>query len=274
MTGPAPGPAPSPARAQPVTATGPRIDPRFRQRRLQVRRQAGQRRLRFVVGFLAAGAVVLAAVGATRSALLDVDRVEIRGARRTPQPAVVEASGLGQDALMMDVDGAEVARRVQALPWVLRARARRVWPATVVIDVSERTPAAAVRAGGGAWAVVDGAGRVLEVVPARPGGAPHLTGVPAAGPPGSTLDPGAGEALRVAAALPHSLRSRVSEVALVHGGEVLLRLGPPGGEVRLGVPEPLEEKLTSATTVLEKANPVDLRVLDVRVPRAPVLTRR
>ncbi|MDP8991456.1 MAG: FtsQ-type POTRA domain-containing protein, partial [Actinomycetota bacterium] len=94
-------------------------------------------------------------MGATRSPLLDVDRVEVRGARRTPRPALVSAAGLGPGTLMVEVDGEGLTRRVQGLPWVLRARAERSWPATVVIHVTERAPAAAVRAAGGGWAVVD-----------------------------------------------------------------------------------------------------------------------
>ncbi|MDP8992313.1 MAG: hypothetical protein M3N31_04565, partial [Actinomycetota bacterium] len=74
-------------------------------------------------------------------------------------------------------------------------------------------------------------------------------------------------------ALTPPLRRRVAEVAVVRG-EVVLRLGLPGGEVRLGPPESLDEKLTSASTVLQKVNPAGLRVLDVRAPATPALTRR
>ena len=251
----------------------PPMDPRFRQRRVEVRRQEGRRRLRFLLGSASAACVVAGAVGATRSPLLDVDRVEVRGARRTPRPALVSAAGLGPGTLMVEVDGEGLTRRVQRLPWVLRARAERSWPATVVIHVTERAPAAAVRAAGGGWAVVDRTGRVLEVGPGRPPSLPALSGVPDAGPPGTTLGAGGALHLRVAAALPPPLRRRVAEVAVVRG-EVVLRLGPPGGEVRLGPPESLDEKLTSASTVLEKVNPAGLRVLDVRAPATPALTRR
>ena len=78
----------------------------------------------------------------------------------------------------------------------------------------------------------------------------------------------------MAATLPETLRSRVVEVLVVPAGEVVLRLAPPGGEVRLGRSDDLEAKLMAAATVLDKVDGAGLRVLDVRVPHAPVLTRR
>lgn len=250
------------------------MDPRFRKRRVAVRRQEGRRRLRFLAGSTAVAVAVGGAVGVTRSPLLDVDRVEVRGTSRTPRPDVLAASGLDAGPLMTEVDTRGVVRRVEALPWVERARARRAWPNSVVIEVTERTPAAALAAAGGGWALVDGAGRVLEVGAARPQGVPVVAGATAPGPAGSELAAGARDPLRVAAALPAQLRPRVAEVVVVPGGEVVLRLAAPGGEVRLGRPDALGPKLAAAATVLEKANPRGLRVLDVRVPQAPVLTRR
>jgi len=253
------------------------MDPRIRQRRVDVRRQEGRRRLWFLVVAASVLAAAGAVVGATRTPLLDVDRVEVHGAARTPRDALLGAGGLQRQPLMVDVDTARVSRRVETLPWVSEANTRRVWPGTVVIDVTERVPAAAVKAGSG-WAVVDGTGRVLEVGAARPPDVPVLSGAATPGPPGTTLadatgSPGTGS-MRVVTALPPALRARVREIATTPAGEVSLELNPPGGEIRLGRPDDLGSKLISALTVLEKANVARLAVLDVRVPTAPILTRR
>lgn len=261
---------------QPLSATPvrrPAIDPRIRQRRLDVQRREGRRRLWFLVAVVVVLGATAAGLAASRSALLDVERIEVRGATRTPQPAVLAAGGLERHPLMVDVDTPRVARGVETLPWVLRARARRAWPSTVVVDVTERTPAAVVRAGPG-WAVVDAAGRVLELTGARPPGPPALAVPVVPGGPGTTLPAAAGDSLRVVAALPLGLVGRVTDVASTPGGDVVLVLGAPAGQVRLGPPEDLEAKLTAAATVLEKANLARLAVIDVRVPAAPVLTRR
>ena len=249
------------------------MDPRFRQRRVEVARRQGRRRLRFLLGSMTVATALTATVGATRSSLLDVDRVDVTGVARTPAADVVRATGLDRAPLMVEVDTAGVARRVESLPWVLRAGAERRWPGTVSIRVIERVPAAAVAAEGGGWALVDGTGRVLALGAERPGGLPALADLPPAGPPGQVLDPAAAGPLRVAAALPEPLRARVTEVSMSAGDQVVLRLDA-AAVVRLGPPDPLEPKLTAVLTLLDKADLTVVAVLDVRVPEAPVLTRR
>jgi cell division protein FtsQ len=256
-------PAPAPRAAQPALP----IDPRIRRRRIEVRRDEGRRRRRIVVS-------CFVAAGATRSPLLDVDRVVLRGAEHTRHDAVVELGHLASSPPMLDVDTATLARRVEALPWVLDARARRQWPSTIRVDVVERRPAAVLPAGEGTWALADGTGRVLAVGPEKPPGLPVLGAVPAPGRPGTTVGGETRPSLAVAAALPDDLRSRIADVAAVPGGEVELQLVPPGGVVRLGPPVDLDEKFRVLATVLARAELAGVAVIDVRVPRAPALTRR
>ena len=261
------------------TGLGMNMDPRIRRRRNEVTREEGRRRLRVVAASVAVMLVVALAVAATRSPLLDVDRVELAGATQTRPVEVASVTGLGRHPLMVEVDPPTVARRVEALPWVRRAVARKRWPGTVVVEVTERVPAALVAAGDGRWGLVDGSGRVLAVVAARPAGLPALVGGPAAGRPGTSIADRAGAPLRVAAALPARLRARVAEVVGRADGTVDLALGPSrgpgaGGSVRLGPPHQLGAKLAAAQAVLDTADLTRLAVVDVRVPRAPVLTRR
>jgi cell division protein FtsQ len=250
----------------------PRIDPRVRERRVQVKREEGRRRLRFLLASLALLVLVGGAVGATRSPLMDVDRVLLRGARRTSLSEVMAATRLDRRPLLVELDTKALARRVERLPWVLHARVERSWPATVSIGVTERTPAAAVAFEKGGWALADGRGRVLALAHERPGDLPAVAGVMAREGPGSNLSAAPPDVLRVAAALPAPLRSRVAEVG-TGAGELELRLRFPG-IVRLGSAEDLAAKLTSALTVLEKAGGGGFAVIDVRVPETPVLTRR
>ncbi|HVM06588.1 MAG TPA: FtsQ-type POTRA domain-containing protein [Acidimicrobiales bacterium] len=263
-------PAPAPRAAPPALP----IDPRIRRRRIEVRRDEGRRRRRIVVSCVVAAAAVAGAAGATRSPLLDVDRVVLRGAEHTRHDAVVELGHLASSPPMLDVDTATLARRVEALPWVLDARARRQWPSTIRVDVVERRPAAVLPAGEGTWALADGTGRVLAVGPEKPPGLPVLGAVPAPGRPGTTVGGETRPSLAVAAALPDDLRSRIADVAAVPGGEVELQLVPPGGVVRLGPPVDLDEKFRVLATVLARAELAGVAVIDVRVPRAPALTRR
>ena len=90
----------------------------MRARRIRVRRDAGKRRLRRLTLVLAVLALVVGAAVATRSPLLDVDRVEVTGAEQTSAGAVLEAAGSRARRALVSVDVAAAARRVEALPWV------------------------------------------------------------------------------------------------------------------------------------------------------------
>lgn len=255
-------------------APPPPMDPRIRRRRIEVRRDEGRRRRRILVGCLAAAALLAGVAGATRSPLLDVDHVRVLGAEHTPGSEIVAAGRLASSPAMLDVDTASLARRVEELPWVLEADVRREWPSTIRVDVVERRPAAVLPAGGEAWALVDGTGRILASGPDKPAGLPVLGAVPAPGRPGTLVPEQVRPSLAVAAAMPEELRARIADVATVPGGEVELQLVPPGGLVRLGLPVDLDEKLGVLSTVLARADLGGVAVIDVRVPRAPALTRR
>lgn len=250
------------------------MDPRIRQRRIEVRRHEGRRRFR---ALLACVAVVLTLAGAAalaRSPVFDVDYVDVRGNDRTPRGEIVAAGRLADHPAMLDVDTGDVERRVEALPWVLEARAALDWPGTVHVSVTERAPVAVLPAGDGRWAMADVTGRVLAVGPDKPVRLPVVGDVPPPGAPGTVVAARARPALRVAEALSPALRDRVADLAIVAGGDVELQLVPPGGVVRLGRPVDLDRKLAVLGTVLARADLTNVAVIDVRVPRAPSLTRR
>ncbi|MCU1354525.1 MAG: FtsQ-type protein, partial [Acidimicrobiales bacterium] len=135
------------------------IDPRIQARRVEVQRDRGRRRLHRLVALGVVAGLVLAAVGATRSPLLDVDHIRVSGAKRTDRAALSRAAGVRLRRPLLDVDPGAIARRVEALPWVQRAIVRRSWPGTVMIQVSERRPLAVVTEAAGP-VLVDRDGRV------------------------------------------------------------------------------------------------------------------
>ncbi len=246
------------------------IDPRIRRRQIDVVRAAGRRRLRLVVVGLVTVAVLVAAWGATRTPLLDVDRVVIQGATHTGAPAVGAAAGIDRGIAMTDVDGAGAARRVSSLPWVLRTDVVREWPSTVRIRVVERTATAVTRQGGAAWVLVDRTGRVLAPAVVPPPDLVVIDG-PAAGAPGTSVAPPARDPLEVAAQLPPALAPRVATVTLGTNG-VELRLKPQG-VVLVGDTTGVADKLQAALTVLAAVDGRTVSNLDVRIPSTPVLTR-
>jgi cell division protein FtsQ len=251
------------------------VDPRFRQRWIEARRQEGRRRFRVLVAITAIAVLGCAGWAATDSVLLDLDRVVVEGAVHTAPDEASFASGLRRGEPMLDIDTAGAGRAVAALPWVQEATVRRQWPGQVRIRLIEREAVAVAEAEAGAMALIDGTGRVLEWAPAPPPGLPVLAGLPPAGPPGTSLGVGGVATLRVAVALPAELRSHTAGLAPApgSGGEVELRLNPEG-MVRLGPPEDLDAKFTAIRAVLAQVDLRNLAVLDVRRPENPVLTRR
>jgi cell division protein FtsQ len=271
---PVPGlrpPAP-PVAVEPATD----IDPRISARRQAVRREEDRRRLRRAIWLAGVVGVALVAAVATRTPLLDVDRVAVAGVERLG-PAEVEAvlagAGIHRGDPLLEVDLGRARAALEALPGVVEADVERRWPGTIVVAVVERTPVAAVAVAGGA-ALVGADGIVVAVTdPASP---TDLAGtVPVVGPadlaPGDRFD--APELLGVAAAIPEVLRPLVAAVGPGDGdGAVELALAA-GGVIRLGAADQLATKLVAAATVLTQVDTACLATVDVRVPSAPAVTR-
>lgn len=251
------------------------VDPRIRRRRVEITRAEGRRRLRILLGFAIVVVLMAAGWGISRSPFLDVDRVTVSGSVHTPQRALIAASGVRTSLAMADIDEESAARRLARLPWVASATVRRQWPSSITIEVLERVPVAAVELGGDRWALVDESARVLELVGERSTEVVTILGLTAVGPAGSVLaDPGPAM-LAVAREVPAALRDRLAGVATAttpDGGVELVLEG--GARLRVGTPERLTEKFRAALTVLSRVNTSGMEILDVRVPDAPVLTRR
>ena len=255
-------------------ANRPKIDPRIRQRRIEVKRDEGRRRLRVILACVTVASLAGVGVAATRSALLDVDHVTVRGASRTAPADVVAAAGLNRRRFMIDVDGQSIARRVDRLPWVAATTVSRRWPGTVTLTVRERTAIAVLAGPQNTFSLVDATGRVLQGSAQPQPGLVVIAGGEPAPAPGQLAGPAARAAVEVAAAIPSDLRGRVSGLSLVAGGEVELRLSGSGGPtVRFGSAEDVPAKMTALSTLVAKANLTGATVIDVRVPAAPVLTR-
>jgi cell division protein FtsQ len=246
----------------------------MRRRRIGVRRAEGRRRLKRLTLVLAAVAVIVLGLAATRSPLLDVGRVTVRGTEHTDPEAVLRAAGVERGSPLVGVDTAAVARRVEELPWVAEAHVGRSWPSTVTIRVTERAPAATLRVNADQVALVDDSGRILSFEPVADEAAPEdggpvvLTGVDGRLPEGGRLGADARSALAVAIAVRDRMPGAVASVS-TDLDAVLVE----GGTIRFGSTARLDDKVTAAQTVLDQVDTGCLEVLDVRVPGSPALTR-
>ena len=247
------------------------VDPRIRQRRVTVARDAGRRRLRRVMIGGVVLVVGLVALGLTWTPALDVEQVEVGGAARTSAEAVTEAADVAPGDPLVWFDTAEAEAAVEALPWVDEATVERTWSGAVTVEVTERVAVAALATTEGTWSLADGEGRVLATVDEEPSDVARVDGVTTSAPPGAQLDDQVLEALAVAAAVPTAIRP---EVAAVRGSgadlEVALRAG---GVIALGGAEDAEAKLAAAAAVLASVGPDCVDRLDVTLPAAPALVR-
>jgi cell division protein FtsQ len=236
----------------------------------------GSRRRRWPWAVLAVLAVIALAGLTAASPLLNVDRIVVRGAERTPVEQVRERSGLRTGESMLAVPTGTAADRVEELPWVRSVAVRREWPDRVVVQVEERTPVAALAGDGGRWLLVDEDGRRLARVRRPPADVVVIEGLGARGDPGTRVDDKAAGAVEVSRRLPPALRMRLPRIQVDPDGrlEVALRVEEERDAVAvLGRPEALRDKLLSLATVLESVDLRGLSRIDLRIPGAPVLTR-
>ncbi len=263
------------------------VEPRIAARWVAVRRERNRRRLRLGTALLAVISVVAGAWVLTRSPGLAVRQVVVRGTGHSSPAAVRAAARLAGQPPMVGVDLGAVSRRVEALPWIARARVRRHWPTTVIIEVTERVPVAQVGGSAGQGAIVDSSGRVLAAgrdgssaagTASRP--LPLLLGVGPAGDAGSTLAATAHGALLLLASLttlapaasPGSSGYGVTAVTRAGDGTLIAALVPGLTSVIFGSTDELGAKLVAMRFLLPQLVPDTVATIDVRVPDTPVLT--
>ena len=259
-----------------MTAHAPGVPhPRMAQRRADVTaaaaRSGERRRRRLLWAGLAVAFVLLCGYLATRSELLDVDRLAVEGASRTSPEEILGAAGIDRGEPLIGLDIAAARARIARLPWVKDVYSTRSWDGSVTFGVTERVPVAAL-AIPGAWAVVDAGGRVLSVAASLSEPAVPVMGLNvAAAAPGDWLAGAQLDAVAVAGALSAPVRSATLAVESTPQGYVL-HLHVPG-RVLVGSSQDIAAKVETVQTFLEKVNLRCLDVLDVRAPANPVLTR-
>ena len=153
------------------------VDPRMRERWIEVRRAEGRRRLWILSCVMAVVALLGIGFVVARSPLFGADTVTIRGTSSISAGVVRSAAGVEDGEPLLFLDTVAVARRVEALPAVEHATVTTELPNTVIIRVRERHPIGVVRGTGAEpIAVVDHDGRVIARVTGAPPGLPVIVG--------------------------------------------------------------------------------------------------
>ncbi len=242
------------------------IDPRIRDRRIEVKREAGRKRLRVLLGaivaFVAVGTVYLA----VESPLLDVDHVRVTGLQHLDATTVARAAGVQSGAPLLRVDTGAVAARVERLPWVASAKVSRALPGTLRITVTERVPVAWVRRDDAHVALLAADGTAIADTDAAPPGLVEVRGARHIPATGARLAPA--RAAGAAAAMPAELAARVVAVDVTADATTLVLGG--GDQVRLCTPTDLAAKGAAAIAVMQQLGDRAFDYIDVCVPQSPV----
>jgi cell division protein FtsQ len=220
---------------------------------------------RLVVVLAVVTVLVALGYGATVSPFLDVDTLTVRGTARTTPEQVLDAGGIAEGDALYWIDTGAAESRIEAVPFVARAKVVREWPGTVRVAVTERVPAAWAEVPGG-MVVVDRTGRVLERVDAPPAGLPQLAGLRAVPEPGARVVP-AGPA-RIAGALPALAAGGTRSVTATDEGPTMQLVN--GVEVRFGDTTRLGAKLRAMAAVFAAMEGEPLAYVDVSVATNPV----
>ncbi|BCJ30910.1 FtsQ-type POTRA domain-containing protein [Actinocatenispora sera] len=226
-------------------------------RRLVARSRRNRRRTALTLSVAGAAVAVVVAgyVVVYHTQTFAVRDVTVRGAHVVPARTVARTAAVPSGVPLPGVDLAAVGARVRRLAPVAKVEVTRDWPHTVVVTVTERTPAAAVP-DGSSVRLVDGSGVVFRTVPAAPGRLPTLV-VSHPGPHDVPTLAG----LQVLRQLTPRLRAQLVRVEVPRPTRIRLVLAH-GRTVVWGDSSSGARKAAAATALLGK----DGTVIDVSAP--------
>jgi cell division protein FtsQ len=218
--------------------------------------RARQRRLRAALPWAVGLGVLLALGGLTwliyGTPVLAARDVKVVGVQLLTPEQVRDAVDVPSDEPLARVDLDDVRSRVRAIPAVDRVVVRRSWPSTLVVEVVERTPVAAVPEGR-QFTLVDRSGVPYQTVPDQPAGLPLLR---LAKPGAADQDTRAG--LTVLESLSDELREQLVAVSVAAPAQIKLELRKDRTVV-WGDDTQSERKSQVATVLLRKAtNEIDV----------------
>lgn len=241
-----------------------RMEPRLRQRRIAVKRAVGRKRLRWAliaVGVLVVLVAVLAVLG---SSLFAVHTVDVEGAVYTDKAALQHVVDELDGTPVLRADTSKAERQLEAIPWVEAARVTTHFPNRATIELRERTPSATYQGSDGRFRVLDGDGRVLDVLDAQPTDYLLLVGADAPDlKPGQFAPQGYVAAARMARALTPQIRAAAESATVTADGSDLRLLLQGDVEVRFGPARDLVAKLVRLQTKLDELAGGGFQYVDV-----------
>jgi len=208
----------------------------------------------------------------TRSSLLDVDSIDVRGATQTSRQAVLNAAEVQLGQPLTDVDLRGAADRVDDLPWVAEVDVERRWPGRIRVSVTERVAVASLMGEDGTWYLIDAEGYALARAQ-RP--APSLVAVPSYGKPivvGEMIERDGRSLVAVVSQLPPPIQRDTRQITVSEEAGVELRIDRI--RIWVGSEDDLDDKMGALVATMDQVDMAGVCVIDVRVPAYPAVKRR
>jgi cell division protein FtsQ len=220
--------------------------------------------------------VIIAILATLGSTLFSVNSVDVAGRRFADERLVQEVVDdvRNEAVLLVDTDAAET--RLEAIPFVASARVRTEFPNTVRIELRERVPVATTQGSDGRFRILDGEGRVLDVIGGQPVAFVLIEGPdPLDAEPGAFAPTGFAAAGAMVTKFTPEIRSRLVSISTTaDGSDLRLRLrNEPFDdvEVRLGAAisdTDQFERLVRLQLLLDDVAGRDTSVIDVSTAEA------
>jgi|GEM_PF-178475 len=235
---------------------------RLRKQRRAKQRVDGRWRPRWYVVVSAGVALLIGGLLLLSSPILAIKRVDVEGNVYTDPRLLADviAELEGDPILTADLHGAQV--RVEAIPWVRKARVSMHLPSRILIQVDERTPLAYVRSSDGFNRVIDRDGRVLDVLEGDPTDYVRINGIAPTLVAGDFVPQPFLGAAQLINALPVDLAERLVSASVSPEGEISLQF-TPNLQVIFGAPSDYQAKLVGVINEIKRQGSRSYTVIDV-----------
>lgn len=184
-----------------------------------------------IAGLALVGGAAFYAAGWT--SVMGVRTIEVEGASTVPTSELIETADIAPGTPMMKVDLLAATARLADLPQLASVDVHRVWPRTVVLEVTERK-AVVVQKSGDSWELVDSDGVPFAIVAQRPKNLPTMQ---------RSADEAANTAmLQALNGMSDEMRAQVADISAASPETIRLTLRRSDAIVNWGGPQQSEYK--------------------------------
>ena len=213
------------------------------------------------------GAFILLGV----SPFLQIDRVEVHGLHRVTLMEVEKFLGVEQGDSILSTDAAHARERIEMIPGVKEAHvSRSLVGGVVTVNITEHRPIALAMTQQSYWALVAEDGTVLSPGMKLPPELPRLSGIRAAGGPGSSLGSDSSSLISLLVLMSPEMIEEFLALRLEDKGEIAGTL-KNSTEVLFGDNRRLGAKVVSLAATFGHLEKLEKKaqLIDLAVPSVP-----